>query len=63
MSPLEQDIIRFIFALDNLLVALIPWLKALAAGSLILIAALLVRRCIRKKRARQYKRLRPHTWR
>ena len=30
MSPFEINVLRFIFNLDNILLALIPWLKTLA---------------------------------
>ncbi len=49
MSPFEISILRFIFTLDNILVALIPWLKTLAAVSVIVFTSLLARKIIRRK--------------
>ena len=49
MSPFEINILRFIFALDNILVALMPWLKALTVAAVLLFVALLTRRIIRRK--------------
>lgn len=46
MSPVETNIFRFIFTLDNILVALIPCLKALAAAAIIAPVALFARRII-----------------
>ncbi len=49
MSPFEISILRFIFTLDNILVALMPWLKALTVAAVLLFVALLTRRMIRRK--------------
>lgn len=49
MSPFEINILRFIFTLDNILVALMPWLKTLAAVSVIVFTLLLAWKIIRKK--------------
>ena len=44
MSPFELNILRFIFTLDNILVALMPWFKALTVAAILLFFALLTRR-------------------
>ena len=44
MSPFEINVLRFIFTLDNILVALMPWFKALAVSAVMALAALLTRR-------------------
>lgn len=49
MSPFEINILRFIFTLDNILVALMPWFKALTVAAVLLFFALLTRRIIRRK--------------
>ena len=51
MSPFEINILRFIFALDNILVALMPWFKALTVtvAAILLFFALLTRRLTRRK--------------
>lgn len=49
MSPFEINVLRFIFTLDNILVALIPWLKTLAAVSVIVFTSLLAWKIIRRK--------------
>ena len=46
MSPFEINILRFIFTLDNILVALMPWFKVLAVAAVMTFAALLARRII-----------------
>lgn len=49
MSPFEINILRFIFTLDNILVALMPWFKVLAVAAVMALVALLARRIIRRK--------------
>jgi len=49
MSPFEINIFRFIFTLDNILVALIPRFKALTVAAVLLLVALLTRRITRRK--------------
>ena len=49
MSPFEINILRFIFTLDNILVALMPWLKALNIAAVIVLVTLLTRRITRRK--------------
>ena len=49
MSPFEIYILRFVFTLDNVLVALMPWLKALADTAVMMLIALLTRRITRRK--------------
>ncbi len=49
MSPFEINVLRFIYTLDNILVALMPWFKALAVAAIMAFAALLARRIIRRK--------------
>ena len=49
MSPFEINILRFIFTLDNILVALMPWLKALAIAVVMVLITLLTRRITRRK--------------
>ena len=49
MSPFEISILRFIFTLDNILVALMPWLKALTIATVMVLITLLTRRITRKK--------------
>ena len=49
MSPFEINILRFIFTLDNILVALMPWLKALTIAAVMALVTLLTRRMIRRK--------------
>ena len=49
MSPFEINVLRFIYTLDNILVVLMPWFKALAAAAIMASAALLARRLIRRK--------------
>ena len=46
MSPVEINILRFIFTLDNILVALIPWFKVTVIAFVALIIALATRRII-----------------
>lgn len=48
MSPFEINVLRFIYTLDNILVALMPWFKALAVAVIMASAALLARRIIRR---------------
>ena len=48
MSPFEINVLRFIYTLDNILVALMPWFKALAAAAIMAFAVLLARRIIRR---------------
>lgn len=50
MSPFETNVLRFIFTLDNTLLALIPWLKTLAVIVGALSVAALLRRVLRKAR-------------
>lgn len=49
MSPFEINILRFIFTLDNILVALMPWFKALTISAIMAFVAVLARRMIRRK--------------
>ena len=49
MSSFEIKILRFIFTLDNILVALMPWLKAMSAAALATGAAMLARKIIRRR--------------
>ena len=49
MSPFEINVLRFIYTLDNILVALMPWFKVLGAAAIMTFAALLARRIIRRK--------------
>lgn len=49
MSPFEINILRFIFTLDNILVALMPWLKALTIAAVIVLVTLLTRRITRRR--------------
>ena len=49
MSPFEIYVLRFIFTLDNILVALMPWLKALAIAAVMVLITLLTRRITRRK--------------
>ena len=49
MSPFEINVLRFIFTLDNILVALTPWLKAVSAAALATGAAMLARKVIRRR--------------
>ena len=49
MSPFEINVLRFIYTLDNILVALMPWFKALAVAAIMTFAALLTRRITRRK--------------
>lgn len=49
MSPFEINILRFIFTLDNILVALMPWFKALSVAAVLLFVDLLTRRITRRK--------------
>ena len=49
MSPFEINVLRFIYTLDNILVALMPWFKALAIALIMAFVALLARRIIRRK--------------
>ena len=49
MSPFEINILRFIFTLDNVLVTLMPWLKALTIAAIMVLGTLLTRRIIRRK--------------
>ena len=49
MSPFEINILRFVFTLDNVLVALMPWLKALTIAAVIVLVTLLTRRITRRK--------------
>ena len=49
MSPFEIYVLRFIFTLDNILVALMPWLKALAIAAVMVRITLLTRRITRRK--------------
>ena len=48
MSPFEINVLRFIFTLDNILVTLMPWFKALAAATIMAFAAVIARRIIRR---------------
>ena len=48
MSPFEINILRFIFTLDNFLVALMSWFKALTVTAVLLFVALLTKRIIRR---------------
>ena len=47
MSPFEISVMRFIFTLDNILVALMPWLKAMLFVMVFAPVTLLIRRRIR----------------
>lgn len=49
MSPFEINILRFIFSLDNILVALMPWLKVLTIAAVMALVTLLTRRITRRK--------------
>lgn len=49
MSPFEINILRFIFTLDIILVALMPWLKALTIAAVMVPITLLTRRITRRK--------------
>jgi len=49
MSPFEINVLRFIFTLDNILVALMPWLKAVSAAALATGVAMLTRTIIRRR--------------
>ena len=49
MSSFEIYVLRFIFTLDNILVALMPWLKALTVAAVLLFVALLSRRITRRR--------------
>ena len=49
MSPFEINVLRFIYTLDNILVALMPWFKALAVAAIMALLSLLARRIIRRK--------------
>ena len=49
MSPFEINILRFIFTLDKILVALMPWLKALTIAVFIVLVTLLTRRITRRR--------------
>lgn len=49
MSPFEINILRFIFTLDNILVALMPWLKALTIAAVMVLIALLTRKHTQRK--------------
>lgn len=49
MSPFEINVLRFIFTLDNILVALMPWLKAMSAAALATGAVMLARTIIHRK--------------
>ena len=48
MSPFEINVLRFIYTLDNILVALMPWFKVLAVTAIMAFAAVLARRIIRR---------------
>ena len=49
MSSVEINILRFIFTLDNILVALIPWFKVTVVAFVALIIVLATRRIVRGK--------------
>lgn len=49
MSPFEIYILRFVFTLDNVLVALMPWFRALIVAAVLLFVALLTRRITRRR--------------
>ena len=49
MSPFEINILRFIFTLDNILVALMPWLKVLTIAAVLVLVALFIRRIARRR--------------
>ena len=57
MSPLEYNLYRFIFTFDDILVAIIPWLKAFAMLGSLTCAALLLRWLIRRKKLSTSKRV------
>ena len=60
MSPFEISILRFIFTLDNILVGLMPWFKALTIAAVAVLVALLTRSMIRR-RACSIRRVKGHT--
>jgi len=49
MSPFEINVLRFIFTFDNILVALMPWLKAMSVATVIIVTVLLTRKIIRRR--------------
>ena len=53
MSPLEENLFRFIFALDNLLVILLPWLKVVTISVLFVVVTLFLSLAIRTKQVRR----------
>ena len=49
MSLFEINVLRFIYTLDNILVAFMPWFKALAIAAVMVLITLLTRRITRRK--------------
>ena len=49
MSPFEINILRFIFTIDNILVALMPWLKVMTIAAVMVLIILLTRRITQRR--------------